>query len=375
LTGELTADDVRQWDPSVLSQLADAAKGLTSAHQSLAEHLDSAARHAQDWHGDAGDAFRAELGRTGADIAADGQQSHRLAAAISGAVDEVSRCRAAIFDLDDTAARYGWTINADWSIDTSNSAVDPDDDDSTAQAYDQLQADLDKVKDNAHATDHELGTSVRAAMGDAGEDDLPGDHPGGGQQVGHDSKQDGPQPGPTPGPKPPEGNTKIGNLGDAIDKSAGEAAQYAGVPKQSTGLGPTQAQLNRAAERASGDLETLSKVGRPLSWLGAGLELQNGANEYGWERDQGKSTASAVRDVAPKTAGKIAGGFAGAAIGGEEGAGIGAAVGSVVPGVGTAVGGVVGAGVGAVVGGLTGSEVGNEMGQAVSKGLHALFGD
>lgn len=56
----------------------------------------------------------------------------------------------------------------------------------------------------------------------------------------------------------PEMNTKIGNSGDAIDKSAEHAAQQASVPKQSQGLGPTQRELSHAAARSAGDLETVS---------------------------------------------------------------------------------------------------------------------
>jgi hypothetical protein len=161
-------------------------------------------------------------------------------------------------------------------------------------------------------------------------------------------------------------------VGDGIDKAAGTAGEYAAVPEQSTGLGPTQGQLNRAATRASESLETLSGVGKRLGWLGNTLEAVNGANEGVNDVKNGKSIGDAVVDVTPKTAGSVGGGMVGATMGAEYGAGIGAAAGSVVPGLGTVAGGVVGAGVGAVVGGITGSEVGKDMGEAVSKGWHAI---
>jgi hypothetical protein len=169
-------------------------------------------------------------------------------------------------------------------------------------------------------------------------------------------------------------NTGIGNLGDAIDKSAATAGEYAAVPQRSAGLGPTQGQLNRAAARASASLETVSQFGKPLSFVGNFLEFANGVNEGIYEVKIGKSIGDAVVDVGPKTAGSIAGGLAGATLGAEYGAGIGAAVGTVIPGLGTVAGGVVGAGVGAVAGGIAGNEVGKDIGIAVSKGWHAIFG-
>lgn len=181
-----------------------------------------------------------------------------------------------------------------------------------------------------------------------------------------------PKIGHTP-PLPQEANTKIGNVGDAIDKAAGTAAQYAAIPQQAEGLGPTQGQLNRAAARSSETLETFSRVGKPLGMLGNTLEVANGVNEGINQVNNGKSVGDAVVDVAPKTAGSVAGGLAGAAVGAEWGTGAGATIGSIVPGVGTVAGAVVGAGVGAVVGGIAGSEIGKDMGEGISQGWHAVF--
>lgn len=179
------------------------------------------------------------------------------------------------------------------------------------------------------------------------------------------------------GGNPNQADTHIGNVGDVIDKGAAEAAQYAAVPRDAPPLtgpfGATQSQLNAAAERASGDLEVLSKFGKPVAVVGNVLEVANGYNEVADKVEAGASMGDALVDVAPKTAGSIGGGMAGAAMGAEYGAGLGAAFGSVVPGVGTVAGGVVGAGLGALGGGLAGSEFGKEIGEGFSAAWHGLF--
>ncbi|KPG26214.1 hypothetical protein [Mycobacteroides immunogenum] len=179
-------------------------------------------------------------------------------------------------------------------------------------------------------------------------------------------------------PRPENIDNKIGNVGDVIEKGGSRAAEEASVPKKAPPLrepwGPTQSQLNQGAERAAGSWETVSKVGKPLSWVGNGLELINGVNEGINQYRAGKPAVDAVVDVAPKTVGSIAGGWGGAMIGAEWGATIGASIGSVVPGLGTLAGGAIGAGLGALGGGLVGSEFGKRAGDLVSKGWHALFG-
>jgi hypothetical protein len=174
-----------------------------------------------------------------------------------------------------------------------------------------------------------------------------------------------------------EPNTNIGKAGDAIDRGAAEAAQYAGVPRDAAPLtgpfGATQSQLNDAAERASGDLEEFSKFGKKLGWAGNIMEAANGVSEINEKVDAGVSAGDAVVDVAPKTVASIGGGMAGAAIGAEQGALYGAAIGSVFPGPGTVIGGVVGAGLGAVGGGWAGGELGKDLGEDFSKAWHGLF--
>lgn len=142
------------------------------------------------------------------------------------------------------------------------------------------------------------------------------------------------------------------------------------VPKKAEPLRPpwgaNQTQLNQAAARSAETLETVAKLGKPLSWVGNGLEAMNGYNEIVNSTRAGKPAVQAVVDVAPKTVGNIAGGWAGAAIGAEWGASAGLIVGGPA-------GAVIGAGIGAIAGGVAGSEFGEKAGELLSKGLNALL--
>lgn len=395
---DLTPDDVRRWDATaVLKVFQVATNRATTLHQ-FGEDLGQTGQLLAEWQGEAGSAFQSSLGRLRTDIDKDGHESTQVGAAVSTASADVQVCKSMMSEVDGTAESLGFTITEDWKVNVTDSAallMGPEEAELQRQV---LQADLDAVKIKAHTTDHELATAIRTAVSDpqlgadggAGSYSPPLDQPdeqppkdGKPQSAGADGGAGQLPPTPTPpnGPlpqpgtpfAPPQMNTHIGNLGDGIDKAAGTAGEYAAVPQVSAGLGPTQGQLNRAAARASADLETFSQFGKRLSILGNGLEAANGVNEGINDVNNGKSIGDAVEDVAPKTAGSIAGGMAGATMGAEYGAGIGASVGSVVPGLGTVAGGVIGAGVGAVVGGLAGSEVGKDMGEVVTKGLHAIF--
>lgn len=315
----------------------------------------------------------------------------KAATAIEHARQEAEKVAQRVGDiLNEASAKTPVAVEVD---EATNQVIPPNtdyfDEDLTAQVaakVQKLEADIAAVLADGQRVDADLAQAIATATGtstpnpNAGtpgqngkskEGDTP--HTEGGaaqtpaQANGHPPQQGVPS-------SPQEINTRIGNLGDGIDKAAATAGEHAAIPQQSAGLGPTQGQLNRAAARASEDLETISKFGKRLSVVGNVLEAANGVNEGVNEVKNGKSVGDAVVDVAPKTAGSIAGGMAGATLGAEYGAGIGATVGTVVPGLGTVAGGVVGAGVGAVVGGIAGSEVGKDMGEAVSKGWHAIFG-
>jgi uncharacterized protein YukE len=395
---DLTPDDVRRWDATAVLKVFQVATNRATTLQQFGSDLGQTGQLLAEWQGEAGSAFHSSLGRLRTDIDKDGHESAQVGAAVSTASADVQVCKSMMSQVDETAETLGFTITQDWQVNVSDTAallMGPEEAELQRQV---LQADLDAVKVKAQTTDQELATAMRTAVSDplptadggAGSYtpplDQPDDQPpkdgkpqsagadgGAGQSPPTMTSANGPLPQPdTPSP-PPQMDTHIGNLGDGIDKGAGTAAEYAAIPQQSAGLGPTQGQLNRAAERASADLETFSQFGKRLSILGNGLEAANGVNQGINEVNNGKSVGDAVIDVAPKTTGSIAGGMAGATMGAEYGAGIGASIGTVVPGLGTVAGGVIGAGVGAVAGGLAGSEVGKDIGDVVSKGLHAIF--
>jgi len=170
LGGELTPDDIRHWDPSIINQLFNASTRITVAHQTLGDSLGMAVARTQ-WDGGSGDAFRAAMGATRADIDADADESTRVGLAIHGAQDGVTWCRASIRAIDDGAAVFGWTVGEDWQINTGGADLDDFEEDWRQS----LQTDLDDLKFRANATDTELATGVRAAMGGAPLD-APGDH-------------------------------------------------------------------------------------------------------------------------------------------------------------------------------------------------------
>ena len=56
-----------------------------------------------DWHGDAGDAFRADLGKTRRDIEADGQESTQVAAAVARAEADVRAVKSELDGIEQAA--------------------------------------------------------------------------------------------------------------------------------------------------------------------------------------------------------------------------------------------------------------------------------
>lgn len=162
---ELTTNDVRSWDLSVIHQLFQAAQGLDKAHQKFGDSLDHV-NTSTKWHGAAGDAFRAELHKPRTDLDKDGKEAQGVAKALENAENDVRYCKSQLSDLDERAHGNGWTITSDWRVDTTNET-------DTGRKHDPqlLQNDVDQLKTRAHAADHELATAVRAAVGDAQVDD------------------------------------------------------------------------------------------------------------------------------------------------------------------------------------------------------------
>ncbi|WP_165606010.1 hypothetical protein [Mycolicibacterium mucogenicum] len=147
----------------MIQQMFQASKGVGAADHKLGESLDSAGKRT-NWHGEAGEAFQAEIGKQRTDLDRDGVESKGVAAALQQAEKGVEYCRNKMNDIYERASQYGWTITSDWRVDDSHD---------TERKHDPqlLQNDLDMLKTRAHAVDHELATAMRAAVGDAQVDD------------------------------------------------------------------------------------------------------------------------------------------------------------------------------------------------------------
>jgi uncharacterized protein YukE len=181
----LTPADVKHWDADAIHGVFRTATNRATTLQRLGDSLQQVHNTLSDWQGDAGDAFRADLGRTRRDIDADGQESRQVAAAVSRAEADVRSVKSELDGIERAAEGYGWTITSDWRIDLGNTMIGLDR--LTLAAEQQLlQEQLDTCKLHAHSADQELATAVRGSVGD-----IPLD------AAGH-------QPGAAPGaPKPP----------------------------------------------------------------------------------------------------------------------------------------------------------------------------
>lgn len=161
----LTPADVKRWDLGAIHAVFQTASGRADTLQRLGDSLDQAHNVLADWHGEAGDAFRADVGRIRRDIEADGAESQRVAAAVSRAEADVSACKRELADIERAAAANGWTITPDWRIDLGDTWIGRDP--ITLAAEQQiLQDELTACKVHAHTADHELATAIRAAVGE-----------------------------------------------------------------------------------------------------------------------------------------------------------------------------------------------------------------
>jgi uncharacterized protein YukE len=162
----LTPADVKRWDPDAIHGVFQTASNRAATLQRLGDNLQQVHATLIDWHGDAGDAFRADLGKTRRDIEADGQESKQVAAAVSLAEADVRGVKSELGGIEQTAEGYGFSITADWRIDPGMGAVGFDK--LTLAAEEQLlQGQLDTCKLHAHNADQELANAVRGAVGDA----------------------------------------------------------------------------------------------------------------------------------------------------------------------------------------------------------------
>ncbi|MCV7333281.1 WXG100 family type VII secretion target [Mycobacterium cookii] len=163
---ELTPNDVRRWDSTAVRNVFQAAGARADTLNRLGENLDQVDAELRTWEGEAGDAFRVEIGKARTDIESDGRASHRVAAAVATASQDVDACKAAMREIDETAEANGWTITNGWKVDIGDTWLLMGAEVAELQRQ-ILQSQLDALKIRAHATDHELATALRAAVGEA----------------------------------------------------------------------------------------------------------------------------------------------------------------------------------------------------------------
>jgi uncharacterized protein YukE len=173
----LTPSDVKRWDVGAIHSVFETANGRAATLRHLGDNLQQVHDVLADWQGEAGNAFRADVGKVRRDIEADGAESKQVAAAVSQAEADVRACKTELDDIERAAEANGWAITPDWRIDVGNTGigVDPI---SFAAEQQAMQAALDACKLHAHTADHELATAVRGAVGDVPLDAL-GSQPSG----------------------------------------------------------------------------------------------------------------------------------------------------------------------------------------------------
>ncbi|MEB3982021.1 TNT domain-containing protein [Mycobacterium sp. 663a-19] len=163
--GSLTPADVKRWDLNAIHAVFETASGRANTLQHLGDSLNQAHSVLADWQGEAGDAFRADVGKLRRDIEADGAESKRVAAAVSRAEADVGACKRELDDIERAATANGWTITPDWRIDVGDTWIGRDPIEFAAEQQ-MLQDELNACKVHAHSADHELATAIGAAVGE-----------------------------------------------------------------------------------------------------------------------------------------------------------------------------------------------------------------
>lgn len=163
--GQLTPNDVKRWDLGAIQKVFDTANGRANTLRLLGENLQQVHNVLSDWQGEAGEAFRADLGKARRDIEADGQESRQVAAAVARAEGAVRACKRELEDIERAAEANGWTITPDWRIDVGDTWIGRDPIEFAAQQQ-LLQDQLIALNVHAHSADHELAAAVRLAVGE-----------------------------------------------------------------------------------------------------------------------------------------------------------------------------------------------------------------
>ncbi len=161
----LTPFDVKRWDIGAIDSVFQTANSRADSLQRLGDHLGQVHDLLSEWQGEAGDAFRVDLGKARRDIEADGQESKRVAAGVSHAEADIRACKTKLDDIEQAAEANGWTVTPDWRIDVGDSALGREPIGSAAEEQ-MLQEQLNACKVHAHSADHELATAIRSAVGE-----------------------------------------------------------------------------------------------------------------------------------------------------------------------------------------------------------------
>lgn len=120
----LTPADVKRWDPEAIHAVFQVATDRAATLQTLGDNLQQVHSKLSDWEREAGDAFRADLGRARRDIEADGHESKQVAAAVSRAEADVRAVRAELDRIEQASDGYGFTITPDWRVDSGGMKLD-----------------------------------------------------------------------------------------------------------------------------------------------------------------------------------------------------------------------------------------------------------
>ncbi len=105
--GSLTPADVERWDLNAIRAVFETARGRANTLERLGDSLQQAHNVLADWQGEAGDAFRVDVGKIRRDIEADGAESKQVAAAVSRAEADVSACKREFDDIEQAAHANG----------------------------------------------------------------------------------------------------------------------------------------------------------------------------------------------------------------------------------------------------------------------------
>jgi uncharacterized protein YukE len=158
----LTPADVKRWDADAIHGVFQTAMNRAATLQTLGDNLQQVHSKLSDWQGEAGDAFRADLGKTRRDIEADGLESKQVAGAVARAEADVRAVKAQLGGIEQSGEGDGFTITPDWRIDSGGMTLDS----AKSASKQQLQGLLDACRLHAHSADQELATAVRSAVGD-----------------------------------------------------------------------------------------------------------------------------------------------------------------------------------------------------------------